>query len=69
MHTAGAMQETKRPNPSDGAWGEVTAEVQELLAEHLKTPPAIVEQQSSNITVSWGRPQQQWRATKEPGGE
>ena len=31
MHTVGARQETKRSNPSDGAWGEVTAEVQELL--------------------------------------
>ena len=31
MHTAGATQETKRSNPSDGAWSGVTAEVQELL--------------------------------------
>ena len=31
MYTADATQETKRSNPSDGAWGEVTAEVQELL--------------------------------------
>ena len=27
---AGAMKETKRFNPSNGVWGEVTAEVQEL---------------------------------------
>ena len=31
MHTAGATQETKRSNPSNEAWGEVTAEVQVLL--------------------------------------
>ena len=29
--TVGATQETKRSNPSDEAWGEVTAEVQVLL--------------------------------------
>ena len=27
VHTAEATQETKRSNPSDEAWGEVTAEV------------------------------------------
>ena len=31
MHTAGAKQETERSNPSDEAWGKVTAEVRELL--------------------------------------
>ena len=31
VHTAGVAQETKRSNPSDEAWGEVTAEVQVLL--------------------------------------
>ena len=31
VHRAGATQETKRSNPSDEAWGEVTAEVQVLL--------------------------------------
>ena len=31
MHTVEATQVTKRSNPSDGVWGEVTAEVQELL--------------------------------------
>ena len=31
MRTTGAMQETKRSNPNSAAWGEVTAEVQELL--------------------------------------
>ena len=31
MHTAAAKQETERFNPSGEAWGEVTAEVQELL--------------------------------------
>ena len=31
VHTVVATQETKRSNPSDGAWGEVAAEVQELL--------------------------------------
>ena len=31
MYTAGAKQEPKRSKPSDEAWGELTAEVQELL--------------------------------------
>ena len=31
MHTARVTQETQRSNPCDGAWGQVTAEVQELL--------------------------------------
>ena len=30
MHIAGATKETKRFNPSDRVWGEVTAKVQEL---------------------------------------
>ena len=38
-------------------------------AKHLKTPPSTTEQQLSNIALSQGRPQQQRRATKEPGGE
>ena len=31
MHTAWLTQETERSSPSDGAWGEVIAEVLELL--------------------------------------
>ena len=31
VHITGSTQETKRSNPSDGAWGEMTAEVQVLL--------------------------------------
>ena len=30
VHVVGMTKETKRFNPSDGVWGEVTAEVQEL---------------------------------------
>ena len=30
MYIVGAAKETKRFNPSDGVWGEVTVKVQEL---------------------------------------
>ena len=30
VHIAGATKETKRFNPTNGVWGEVTAKVQEL---------------------------------------
>ena len=59
MHTVGVTQETKRSNPSDGAWGQVTTEVQKLLR---CTP----EDTTSN---SGGRLHQQRRVRKEPGGE
>ena len=51
MNTAGATQETQRSSPSNGAQGEATAEVQELL----RWAPEYPTSNSEAVTIQHRR--------------
>ena len=59
MYTAVAMQEAQRSNPTDAAWGEVTAEDQERFCWTPEDPAKSSGASTIQHRCELGRPQEQ----------